>query len=79
MADPLMDQLAALEPAAPDPARSERTRLRGHAHLARQSPTTAPARAARDRPAVWPSAVAMLGVLYMLQALVMAFRLYTAR
>lgn len=80
MADPLMDRLAALPSAEPDPLRSARTRQRCRAALVRQAPAPATrAQAPRVRPTIWSPAVAVLGGLYLVQALVIAFRFYATR
>lgn len=80
MADLLMDRLAALPSAAPDPRRSTRTRERCRATLVRRPPLPRP-----DTPepclrhAVWPQAVTILGTLYLVQAVVLALQFYDRR
>lgn len=79
MADPVMDRLAELPMAEPDAVRSQRTRDLCRATLARRAPSAMAAGQRRRRPALWPQAVTVLGALYLLQALVLAFRVYATR
>jgi hypothetical protein len=81
MADPLIDRLAELRSADPDPVRSARTRERCRTALARRTaPSPAPDPQRRRRwPTLWPHAVTILGALYLVQALVLAFRFYATR
>lgn len=79
MAEPLIDLLAALPEAAPDPGRAERLRGRCHARLARQAARRAPAREPRaSSPATsaWRPLVALLGLAYVVDVIVIALRIY---
>ena len=78
MSEPMMRLLADLPAADPDPARAERTRLRGRARFARvqrASGTTAPGPRGRTV-LLWQPLIAVLSVAYFAAAVVQAFRAY---
>lgn len=85
MSDPLIDLLAMLPPAEPDPRRAERTVRRSRTRLTRPVrwpreavPKTAGSAPVR-RATPWTPAVAIVGLVYVWQALSMAFRIYALR
>ena len=79
MPEPLIRLLAELPPAEPDAARAERTRPRCRARFQRRARRAArrpwPARAA-GRAQLWQPLIAVLGVVYLTEALVQAIRFY---
>jgi hypothetical protein len=79
MSEPLIRLLAELPPAEPDPARTERTRSRCRARLARQAPRAADSRASAPPVRIahlWQPLIALLGAAYLSQAIVKALQLY---
>ena len=79
MFDPMMRLLTELPPAEPDPARAERIRMRCRARLARQAARSLASRrpgAPSRMGQVWPSLIAVLGVVYLTEVLIQAVRLY---
>lgn len=77
MSDPVMDRLAALPEAAPDAARAARTRAQCRAclraHAVRAVASTEP-----RADGLWRPAITALGVLYMIEALMLALGAYGA-
>jgi hypothetical protein len=73
MSDPLIRLLAELPSAEPDPARSERTRSRCRARLARYAPAAPVSRVSTTQ--VWRSLVALLGVAYLTEVIGLVLRL----
>jgi hypothetical protein len=79
MSEPLIRLLAELPSAEPDSIRAERTRLRCRARLARQAPRLSMARATAWRGTarqLWHPLIAVLGVVYLAEVFVQAFRVY---
>lgn len=76
MSDPVMDRLAALASAAPDRARADRTRIRCRAAMTTRAPKplAPPARVRR----LWQPALVLLGLLYVVEALVVALQVYAS-
>ena len=75
MSEPLMQLLAELPPAEPEPARADRIRMCCRARLAQQAPREPDSRV---RPAhLWQPLIAVLGVAYLIGAIVEALRLYS--
>jgi hypothetical protein len=81
MAEPLMDLLASLPEATPEPERAQRFRNGCHARLARQvrrrrtaRTSTAPSTAAY----AWRPLVALLGLAYVIDVIVIAMRVFAA-
>lgn len=75
MSDPLMDRLASLPDAPPDAVRSARTRALCRARVSVRA-AAAPASESHAAHGLWRPAIAVLGVLYMIEAMVMALRIY---
>ena len=74
MPDTLIQLLAKLPTAEPDAGRSERIKMCCRVRLARQAARTS---ASRIRPAnIWPPLVVLLGVAYLIEAIVQALGLY---
>jgi hypothetical protein len=79
MSDPLTRLLAELPLAEPDPRRTERTRMRCRARLARQASRASAAHgSASSRPTVqvWQLVIAVLGLAYLTEVIVQAFTVY---
>jgi hypothetical protein len=79
MPDPLTRLLAELPPAAPDPARADRTRVGCRALLARQASRASAPRgpsSGRSTVQVWQLLIAVLGVAYLTEVLVQALSVY---
>ena len=74
MSEPLMQLLAELPPAEPEPARAERIRMRCRARLARHAPREPDSRIQSAR--VWQPLIAVLGVAYLIGAIVEALRVF---
>jgi hypothetical protein len=74
MSEPLMQLLAELPPAEPETARAERIRMGCRARLARQAPRE-PGSRIRSAP-VWQPLIAVLGVAYLIGAIVEALRVF---
>lgn len=73
MNDPLISALANLPLAAPDASRTERTRARCHARLARARSRRSPGRRSNRRQ-LWEPLVAGLGLLYVSQSIYLALQ-----
>jgi len=71
MSEPLMRLLADLPVASPDRARADRTRARCRARLMR--PASRPPAVANTRVRLWQPMIAVLGVVYLIAAIVQAF------
>lgn len=79
MSEPLTRLLAELPPAEPDPAWTERIRVRCRARMAPQAPraSAAPAAAPRRRTLqIWQPLVVVLAVAYLTEVIVQALRVY---
>jgi hypothetical protein len=79
MSEPLIQVLAELPLAEPNPARAERIRMRCHARLARPAPRACAFRAPtpRDRTVqLWQPLIAVLGIAYLTEVIVQALRVY---
>jgi hypothetical protein len=79
MSDPLIRLVAELPSAEPDPARTERIRMRCRARLERQAlrASASPAAARPDLGVqVWQPLIAVLAVAYMTEVIVHALRVY---
>jgi len=79
MPEPLTRLLAELPPAEPAPVRAERIRMRCRARLARQAPRGSTSRATAPRgmsQQLWQPLIAVLGVVYLTEVVVQAFRVY---
>jgi hypothetical protein len=81
MSDSLTRLLAGLPPGEPDAARAERLRMRCRTRLARQAPCASASRASIRRlvtAQLWQPLIAVLGVAYLTEVIVLALRLYGA-
>jgi hypothetical protein len=80
VSEPLTRLLADLPGAEPDPARAERTRMRCHARLEglRASAAMAPS-SGGSKVHLWQPVLAVLGVAYVADAIVLALRAYGMR
>ena len=79
MSDALIELLAELPPAEPDPARAERLRMGCRARLARQAPRASASRGPLQSGRtvqVWQPLIAVLGVAYLTEVIVQALRVY---
>ena len=79
MSEPLIRLLAELPAAEPDPARSERTRVRCRAGLARRATRASALHAAVPRGGtvqVWQPLIVVLGVTYLTEVILQALRVY---
>jgi hypothetical protein len=79
MSDPLNRLLADLPLAEPDPARTERTRMGCRTLLARQASRAAVSRgpsSGRRTVQVWQLLIAVLGVAYLTEVIVLALGVY---
>ena len=79
MSEPLIRLLAELPGAEPDPARSERMRVRCRAQLARQATRASAAHAVVPRGRtvqVWQPLIVVLGVAYLTEVILQALRVY---
>ena len=79
MSEPLIRWLAELPAAEPDPARSERIRVRCRARLARQAPRASASPAAVPRGGmmqVWQPLIVVLGLAYLTEVILQALRVY---
>ena len=79
MSEPLIRLLAELPAAEPDPARSERIRVRCRARLARQAPRASAAPVAAPSGGtvqVWQPLIVVLGVAYLTEVILQALRVY---
>jgi hypothetical protein len=75
MSDSLTRLLAALPPAAPDPVRADRIRVRCRARLERASASQV-FRPRGTAPQIWQPLIAILGGVYLTEVIVLALRLY---
>ncbi len=76
MSDPLISRLAELPTAQPDRERAQRIRMRCRARLVRRTrPSTPRVNISR----VWWPALTVLGVVYVIAAIVQAFSLLSSR
>jgi hypothetical protein len=79
MSDPLMTLLADLPLADPDRSRTDQTTARCRARLARARASDALDSKALRRPiALWTPVIATVAIAYVAEAIVLAFRTYTA-
>lgn len=81
MAEPLMDLLATLPEAAPDPKRGLRFREGCHARLARQAARrtrTRTSAASSTAAYAWRPLLALLGFTYVIDVIVVAMRVFAA-
>lgn len=76
MSDPLMERLAGLPGAEPETGRTLRTRAQCRARLAAHAAPAAASTEPRVGHGLWRPAIAVLGVLYMIEALMLALRVY---
>jgi hypothetical protein len=80
MSEPLIRLLAELPAAEPDPARSERIRVRCRARLSRQASraSASPVAVARGGGTVqvWQPLIVVLGVAYLTEVILQALRVY---
>jgi hypothetical protein len=74
MSDTLMQRLAELATAEPDAARAARVRARCRTRLARRAPRRPGSSSALAT--IWKPAIAILGVAYLIGAIVEATRIY---
>jgi hypothetical protein len=79
MSEPLTRLLAELPPIDPDPARTERIRVRCRAVMARQAPRASASPAADPRGGalqLWQPLIVVLSVAYLTEVIVQAIRVY---
>lgn len=76
MSDPLMERLAGLSGAEPEKGRALRTRARCRARLAANRARAAGSKGQPIGSGLWRPAITGLGVLYMIEALMLALRVY---
>jgi hypothetical protein len=78
MSDPLLDAVADLPLALPDPGRAARVRARCHARLGRgaRRRSRRPGSESADRRPLWEPFVAGLGLVYVGESVYLALRLY---
>jgi hypothetical protein len=74
MSEPLIRLLAELPSAEPDAARSERTRVRCQARLARRAPR--PSFSGMKPAQIWQPLIALLGVAYLTEVIGQVLRFY---
>ena len=74
MSEPLMDLLAGLPSAEPDPARAGQIRMRCRARLARQAPRADTRHPTATR--LWQPLILVLGGAYLTGIIVQALRVY---
>ena len=79
MSEPLIRLLAELPSGQPDAARAERIRMRCRTRLARQASSASASRTRLQRlrtAQVWQPVIAVLGVAYITEVLILALRLW---
>lgn len=77
MSDPVIERLASLPGADPDAERSARTLARCATRLSSRRPSR-PVTSPRPQGRLWAPALAVVGVIYIVEAFVQAFRVYAA-
>ena len=76
MSEPLIQLLAELPSAEPDPTRAERIRMGCRARLRHEAPGASAPRRRRPPVQLWQPLIVVLGVAYLTEVVVQALRVY---